>query len=171
MGSGLRIGLTAVWLAVSLPAMGELTVMGSDPGARPAPALLAGLLQRFSAAGEDAPPAAGSAAPQDPGFAGIASKLAPSARHDGTFRINAMLPNPVCVIGSDPISQRWLQRNRERLVAMGARCVLVEVANQRELEKLQKRAQPVPIVAVPFDGVARAIGLQHIPALLTGAGP
>ena len=170
MGTDLRAGLLAAWLTASPPAGGDLTVIGRDAGARPAPELAAGLLDRFTAEAEDARPAAAGSAPQGRQFAVIESELAPAAGQDGTFRISTVLPNPVCVIGSDRISRSWLQRNRGRLAELGARCVLVEVASQRELEIIRNLARPVPVLAVPFDDVARAIGLRHVPALLTGAG-
>lgn len=159
------IGFVLLAGAANVPA--EMQVLGRDAGAAPVHAVIGELLDRFA-------PPAGEAPRQSGGSSGIrensglplATSLVPSARDAGLHRINVPLNRPVCVIGSDRLSRTWLKQNRIRLADMGAACVLVQVRGPAELAEIRRIAHPLTVQAVPFDDLARRIGIRNIPVLL-----
>lgn len=150
----------------------ELVVLGHDPGARPAAPLIGDLLGRLSEPEDEtaSPPgvaennlAAGGGLPRT-------SSLVPSPRSAGVVYLDVPLTSPLCVVGPDPVSQRWLVRHRDRLVRMGAFCVLVKTTGRRQVEMLRKLARPVPVYPLPFDRLAAVHGIRTVPVLLAGKG-
>jgi len=166
-----RVGALLALLAVSLPSAGQLSVLGTDAGARPAHAVVHELLDRFQGGNGSAEnrSSAVTGNPDALGLPPIESQLTPSAEAAGVVRVNMKLPGPVCVIGHDRISRNWLAQNRVRLAQLGASCVLVETGNRQDLNALRRIAHPVPVHAIPFDDIARQIGLETIPVLLVGS--
>lgn len=171
----LALGLAAA-PAAGADGPGGLAVLGHGPGARPAGELVGELLWRFAgAAGGEVPPAVPGEDPPDDGLlAGGAlprsSTLVPSTGPAGVRRIGLPLESPLCVIGPDPISRRWLARHRARLATLGARCVLVRTTGRAEVDALRRLAHPVPVHPLPFDRLAAVHGIATVPVLLVGTG-
>ena len=165
MTVNLRVCLYVCMLLGAGPACSDLVVLGSDSGASPASDRIPELLDRFqfrNSPDDNQSFAVNNHAERPP-------HLTPSAKTNGIYRVNVKLPNPVCVIGFDQLSRKWLIRNRLRLAGLGASCLLVETHNRQQLKTVRKLAHPVPVHAIPFAGLARQIGLRNIPVLLVGS--
>ncbi len=148
----------------------KLVVLGHDRGVRPAESLIDELLGRFEDEQDSAPVRSTS---QSGGLlegAGLpsASRLVPSSASVGIRRIEIPLTSPLCVIGPDRESRRWLIANRRRLARLGAGCVLVQTPGKETVDSLRRLADPVPVLSVPFDGLARTYGVRTVPVLLIG---
>ena len=150
----------------------ELVVLGHDPGARPAAPLIGEFLGRLSEPEDETVPPPGEAEDNLAAGGGLprTSSLVPSAGSASVVYLDVPLTSPLCVIGPDPVSQRWLVRNRDRLVRMGAFCVLVKTTGHSQVEKLRKLARPVPVYPLPFDRLAAIHKIRTVPVLLAGKG-
>lgn len=56
------------------------------------------------------------------------------------------LVQPIYLVGNDPASERWLRLNAQRLGALGATGLLVQVRDAREFRRLEGVAEPTPLV-------------------------
>lgn len=155
---------------------GGLAVLGHDRGAVPARSVIGELLDRFEPDPEEVFPDPPSGQPIDPARAvpqsgyPVFSSLGSSIGSAGVKEIDVPLASPVCVIGPDAISLRWLSRNRIRLAEMSASCILVRARDALEAERVRAAARPIPVRAVPFDELARIHGIRTVPVLLVGKG-
>ncbi len=153
-----------------------LTVLGHDRGAVPTRAVIGELLDRFEPDPEEVSSAAPSRQGIDPAAAvrqsgyPVVSDLGSSGGSARVKMVDVPLPAPVCVVGPDAASLRWLSRNRSRLTEMGASCILVQARDAREVERVRGAAGPLPVRAVPFDDLARIHGIRTVPVLLVGKG-
>ena len=149
-----------------------LAVLGHDRGAVPAEAAIGELLARFL------PDPEFSSVPDrravDPvrvlrrtGYP-VVSGLIPDAGKSGLKEIDVPLQGPVCVVGPDAISQRWLAANRIRLMEMGAGCVLVAARGPADLERVRRTARPLLVQLASFDDLAARHGIRTVPVLLVG---
>lgn len=80
------------------------------------------------------------------------------------------LLRPFFMIGVDARSRRWLARRREHLVSIGAVGLLVAADNERELQQIARLAQGLPITPASGSDLARVLGLEHYPVLITASG-
>lgn len=160
----------------SAHADGGLAVLGHDRAAVPAQAVIGELLDRLRPDPEEVFPDPPSGLPTDPATAvpqsgyPVVSGLSSGGGQGGVKEIDLPLPSPVCVIGPDAASLRWLSRNRSQLKKMGASCILVRARDAREAERVRAAARPLPVRAVPFDELARLHGIRTVPVLLVGKG-
>ncbi len=150
--------------------LGEFVVLGHDRGARQAESIIGELLGRFE---DQQNPAAVRSTSQGRGLlqgAGLpsGSRLVPSSTSAGIRRIETPLTSPLCVIGPDRESRRWLIANHRQLVRIDACCVLVQASGKETVDSLRRLADPVPVFSVPFDDLARAYGIRTVPVLLLG---
>ena len=152
-----------------------LVVLGQDSGAIPAESLISELLGRFSEADEEE--LTGGITPDetdrsliDGAGLPLSSSLTPSASTAGILRINMPLTSPLCVIGPDPISRRWLVANRDQLHRLGATCVLVKASGTAEVDAIRGLARPIPVHPLQFDQLAAQHGIRTVPVLLIGKG-
>ena len=76
---------------------------------------------------------------------------------------------PVCVLGSDDYSKRWLQVNYTVLVRSGALCYVIEAQNEAAVNAIKALAPNLPIAGVA-DGAFVAAGLRGYPALIDRTG-
>ncbi|MBK5944854.1 hypothetical protein CCR79_13330 [Halorhodospira halophila] len=83
----------------------------------------------------------------------------------------AELPRPLCLIGRDEGSLRWLAQHREDLRAAGAVCVLVEAKDRADLEHVRDLADGIWVQVGPGDGFAEHFGVDRYPVILTPEGP
>jgi len=77
------------------------------------------------------------------------------------------LRTPVCVIGSDDRSLAWLVEHHSRLVAIGARCILVQAQTQSDLERVARFAAGIPVLPASGSELARHFGIKHYPVLIS----
>ena len=160
----------------SAHADGGLAVLGHDRGAVPARSVIGELLERFGPDPEEVLPDPPSRQTIDPARAvpqsgyPVVSSLSSSVGLVGVKEIDLPLSSPVCVIGPDAASLRWLSRNRSKLIKVGASCILVRARDAREAERVRAAARPIPVRAVPFDELARIHGIRTVPVLLVGKG-
>lgn len=80
------------------------------------------------------------------------------------------LSRPVFLVGSDPLSRRWLARHRERLQALHAVGLLVQADTADDLEAIAELGRGLSIMPAPGTDLARALGLVHYPVLVTSRG-
>lgn len=76
---------------------------------------------------------------------------------------------PVCVLGSDDYSKRWLQVNYAVLLSSGALCYVIEAQNEAAVDAIKALAPNLPIAGVA-DGAFVAAGLRGYPALIDRTG-
>lgn len=151
-----------------------LTVLGHDRGAVPAESIIGDLLGRFRL-DPDSPLPSPIREEPDPvrelrhvGYP-VVSDLRPSVASAGVKRIPVPLPLPVCLIGPDAASLRWIAAHRSRLVEMRAQCILVAARDAEEVERVRKAAHPLMVQSVPAGAIARMHGIRTVPALLVGS--
>ncbi len=80
------------------------------------------------------------------------------------------MSRPVFLVGSDPLSRRWLALHRERLQALHAVGLLVQAETVDDLEAIAELGRGLSIMPVPGTDLARALGLVHYPVLVTSRG-
>ena len=91
----------------------------------------------------------------------------------GKVRIRAHarpLLRPFFMIGADARSRRWLARRREHLTSIGAVGLLVAADSERELQAIAKLARGLSITPASGSDLARVLGLEHYPVLITASG-
>ncbi len=72
------------------------------------------------------------------------------------------------LIGSDAFSKRWLRQHRKALKQMGAVGLLVEATSLEDLRAIAKLADGLPITPASGSDIAKAIGISHYPAGISG---
>ncbi|MCF6231117.1 MAG: integrating conjugative element protein [Gammaproteobacteria bacterium] len=77
------------------------------------------------------------------------------------------LKAPVCVIGSDDRSLAWLVDYHAQLVAIAARCILVQAQTQADLERVARFAAGIPVLPVSGGELAQHFGIKHYPVLIS----
>lgn len=82
----------------------------------------------------------------------------------------ASLSRAMFLIGSDSGSLQWLVEHRERLRHLNAVGMLVQADTVRDLEVVAELADGLPILPAPADDIARALGIRHIPVLISRHG-
>lgn len=74
--------------------------------------------------------------------------------------------SPFFVIGDDPLSLKWLQARKERLIEMGALAVIVSVPSPERLEYLRSRLAPLDSQLLSGDALAMHLNLDRYPVLI-----
>lgn len=77
---------------------------------------------------------------------------------------------PLCIIGDDPLSNEWLDRNLATLQAMNAACLVVAVRDQAAFARLQARVGSIRLAPGSFDALATASGITVWPVLVSPDG-
>lgn len=78
--------------------------------------------------------------------------------------------SPLFIIGDDPRSHAWLKHHQERLRAIHATGLVIQVDSLAALEALRRIAPDLTLVPVSGDELAQRLGLRHYPALITATG-
>lgn len=73
------------------------------------------------------------------------------------------------LVGDDPYSLAWLTQRRAALQQIGAVGLAVEVADAAALQRLRAAASGLTILPISGEDIARRLGLQHYPVLITGS--
>lgn len=84
--------------------------------------------------------------------------------HEGT------ISRPFFLIGSDPRSRQWLIDHRDRLRAIDAVGMLVQAESVADLKTVAVLARGLPVLPASADDIARALGIRHIPVLISRRG-
>lgn len=94
-------------------------------------------------------------------------KLSPKRIAEGVDVDFAELDAPICIIGSDPLSLRWIEIHLHDLVRLKARCWLVQ-ANDFEDFKAVSRTLQGRVLMTPADGnaIADFFGIHHYPLFI-----
>lgn len=79
-------------------------------------------------------------------------------------------PRPLCLLGTDARSRRWLTRYRDRLHQVGAVCLLVNVNTATELQAMQRLATGIPLLQASGAAIAHQLHLRHYPVLISRQG-
>lgn len=77
---------------------------------------------------------------------------------------------PFFMIGADARSRKWLVRHRAHLVSIGAVGLLVAVDSEQDLRQVARLAQGLAITPASGSDLARVLGLEHYPVLITASG-
>lgn len=162
----------ALWASI---ASAELTVIHDSGATRP----LAPYLEVFGETPRMDPPARIENSNEKLGAAALSNLLPirtpglmPGPVTPQPLRLpnNGTLSRPFFLIGSDARSREWFAKHRDRLQAIGAVGMLVEADSEAELAAIAQIADGIPILPAPATDIARALGLEHIPALVSRHG-
>lgn len=74
---------------------------------------------------------------------------------------------PICVIGHDPLSIRWLNTHKNKLIDADAVCFVVNIETKALFDQMQSIAPNLKIAAISADWLNKYYGLTHYPALIT----
>jgi integrating conjugative element protein (TIGR03765 family) len=77
------------------------------------------------------------------------------------------LDRPLFLVGADERSLAWLGQERERLAALGAVGLAIEVADLAEWRRLTEAAQGLVLLPVSGTALAQRLALSHYPVLIT----
>ncbi len=85
-------------------------------------------------------------------------------------KISRPFTAPMFLIGSDPLSARWLIQHRARLVKLGAVGLIVEVPDEVALQKIIELATGLTLLPASGSDLAKSLSLAHYPVLITQDG-
>jgi integrating conjugative element protein (TIGR03765 family) len=74
------------------------------------------------------------------------------------------------LIGADPVSREWLEKNGDELRRMGAVGMLVQAETVDDLRVIAELANGLPILPAPATDIAAALGISHYPVLVSSEG-
>lgn len=153
----------------------ELTVIHDSGATRP----LAPYLELFGETPRMGPPARTEKPTENLGAADLSNLLpirtpglTPGPVTPRPLRLpnNGTLSRPFFLIGADARSREWFSTHRDRLQAIGAVGMLVQADIEADLAAIAQIADGIPILPAPATDIARALGLEHIPALVSRHG-
>jgi integrating conjugative element protein (TIGR03765 family) len=78
--------------------------------------------------------------------------------------------SPIFLIGDDSRSRAWLHHRIDTLLKLGAIGLVVNVESPTALDALRRLAPGLTLLPTSGDDLARRLGLQHYPALITATG-
>ncbi|ATE78280.1 integrating conjugative element protein [Pseudomonas frederiksbergensis] len=74
---------------------------------------------------------------------------------------------PFFLVGEDPHSLAWLRQRADKLQAMGAAGLAVEVADTEALGRIRAAAPGITILPVNGNDIATRLQIEHYPVLIT----
>lgn len=74
---------------------------------------------------------------------------------------------PFFLIGSDERSQRWLASRRAELARVGAVGMLIQAETEADVRRIAELAQGLPITLGSASDIAKALGIEHYPVLIS----
>lgn len=77
---------------------------------------------------------------------------------------------PMFLIGSDPLSARWLLQHHARLAKLGAVGLIVEVPDEAALQRIVELAAGLTVLPASGSDLAETLNLTHYPVLITQDG-
>lgn len=84
----------------------------------------------------------------------------------GTAPLNATATRPLFLIGSDPISRRWLAQHRVQLKELGAVGMLVQADTREDLQAVSQVADGLRIMPASGTEIGRLYALKHYPVMI-----
>jgi integrating conjugative element protein (TIGR03765 family) len=84
----------------------------------------------------------------------------------GALSGSAVGARPLFLIGTDPLSRRWLVQHRKRLKEIGAVGLLVAAETTEDLEAIARIGEGLPIMPASGSEIARLYALEHYPVLI-----
>ncbi|MDN5869209.1 MAG: integrating conjugative element protein [Nitrococcus sp.] len=82
----------------------------------------------------------------------------------------AVLSRAFFLVGADPKSRQWLKTHRERLAQIHAVGMLVNAQSVADIEAIAAIARGLPILPACATDIAQALGLEHLPVLISRRG-
>ncbi len=79
-------------------------------------------------------------------------------------------PRPFFLIGSDAVSLQWLMHHRDMLQSLGAVGLLVQADTAEDVRRVVAAAQGLSLTLGSGDDLARALGIDRYPILITRDG-
>lgn len=79
-------------------------------------------------------------------------------------------PRPFFLIGSDAVSLQWLKHHRDTLQSLGAVGLLVQADTTEDVRRVVAVAQGLPMSLGSGDDLAKALGIDRYPILITREG-
>lgn len=78
---------------------------------------------------------------------------------------------PIFIVGYDPVSIKWLEDNKEMLIAKEAIGLVVNIASQSEMNELQLLLDSkVLMQPIPGDNFAKELQIRHYPFYMDNQG-
>lgn len=74
---------------------------------------------------------------------------------------------PVFIVGTDDLSQQWLQINQDRLFELRAVGILTEVESEADLKALKTQFPKLLFMPMSTDAIAKYLPTKHYPVLIT----
>lgn len=112
-----------------------------------------------------APPPVGTGVRTGGAFPVITPELSPGQVQGRV--INAAGLQPMFIVGDDSGSQAWLKHKLPELQGLQAVGLAVNVSSAARLEEIRRWAPDLQVMPVPASDIARRLGLQHYPVLIT----
>jgi len=82
-------------------------------------------------------------------------------------KIEVNLPQPIFIVGDDAQSKSWLEQYQKRLAKLHAKGYVVNVSSQEAMNALIDVFQPLSLMAIPGDSLAKTLGITHYPVLIS----
>lgn len=96
----------------------------------------------------------------------VTSQLTPGAVQSRTLSASGLV-QPVFMIGYDKLSAQWLSERSSILKQLNALGLVVNVPTAAAMAELQTIAPDLMLQPIPGDDLAKHIGLEHYPVLIT----
>ena len=80
------------------------------------------------------------------------------------------LKQPLCVVGPDDASRRWIVTHRKRLVETKSVCVLTNIENSTQHHQLSQLLLGIPHYAAPVSDLFASLAIAHYPVLISRKG-
>jgi len=75
---------------------------------------------------------------------------------------------PFVVVGHDPLSLSWIQRNQSLLTQTAAGALVVSVKNERQWRELKRLLAPIPLHPASGDTLSRDLNIDRYPFYVNG---
>ena len=77
------------------------------------------------------------------------------------------LTTPIFLMGSDPTSIAWLQKYKDRLIALGAQGFLIQASSMDDVSNVKSIAGNLPVSMLPNSSIGQSFGVSHYPVLIS----
>ena len=78
--------------------------------------------------------------------------------------------SPLFLLGVDPLSAHWLKQHKEKLLALHATGLVVNVSTEGQLDSLRQQAPGLTLLPVSGEDLAQRLQLTTYPVLITETG-
>lgn len=95
------------------------------------------------------------------------TKLTPARIESSKAQYIASLPGPMCIVGSDPLSKKWIRRNYKALRQSNAMCIIVQANSESDAHELAMMLSGLLVNLGDGDTLADYFKIEHYPVLIT----